>query len=477
MRRVVAILFFFLLLVGHPFAVEKQTKGVLTPAQKSAVQAILTHEHLKEAKQSILVVSLKTGQTILSVNPNQMVIPASTQKVVSGAAALDTLKPHFRFQTPVYYDGVLLGDGTLKGNLYIKGGGDPSLVLEQTWLLAHQIRAYGVKTVTGNLVGDASFFDGTKHYKEWGKVGTRAYHAPMGALSVNFNTIGAYVAPGPQEGDPANATLDPATDLYQLDNRLITSAGGRTLVALSLTDRTCVVSGQIPQHVKGRTFYRSIADPLPYALAAIRAYLAQEGVSIGKETIQGKVPPNAKMLFTHESKPLSIILRDLYRSSNNFTAEQTARTMGATLYGEPGTQRKASEGITQWLRDHGFHQPGVFISDASGLSRENRINAKILVDVLRYMGNKPEVAAEFTDAMAVGGVDGTLKGRFRGTPLEGRVRAKSGLLWGVITLAGYCYDTNNDPYAFAVLINEYHRKASARQIQRHIERLLNKLME
>jgi serine-type D-Ala-D-Ala carboxypeptidase/endopeptidase (penicillin-binding protein 4) len=456
---------------------KKSAKKSLTAEQNSAVNSILAGDHVRNAKTSIKVVSLKTGQTLFQKNSNQLVIPASTNKALTSAAALDILGPEYRFTTEVRYDGKLQADGTLTGNLYIVGGGDPSLSLEQTWLLAHRIRSYGVKKVNGKLIGDESAFDSVRHYPEWGKVGTRAYEAPMGALSVNFNTLGVHVAPGGLAGAPGTATLDPATDLLKLENHLLTVAEGRTRVAISVREDKCIVSGQIPAGVKGTTYYRSIGDPLPFALSAIKTFLAQEDVTVLGGYTGGVTPDKSRLLFVHESKPLALIVRDLLRSSNNFTAEQIARTIGAYKDTPPATQKNASAAVINWLKEKNLYDLGVAVSDGSGLARDNKLSAKVLVDVLSYMWNKPEIGPEYVDAMAKGGVDGTLKRRFRNTPLQARVRAKSGLLWGVITLTGYAYDTSGEPYAFAILVNDYSAAAGARDIQQIAERLLNVMMK
>jgi len=442
------------------------------------MNSLLAGDKIKNAKISIRVVSLlDKGAVLYDKNSRKLMIPASTNKVVSGAAAIDSLGPLYTFKTSIYYNGTISPGGKLNGDLYIVGGGDPSISLENAWLIAHKIKSHGITSIEGHLVGDDSFFDDVRHYSDWGKVGTRAYHAPMGALSVNFNTIGVYVAPGHTAGSKANATLDPRNDLYTLENHLVTSSSGRTRVAISFKDKTCFVTGKIPVNLKGRYFHRSITAPLPFALSTFKEFLKQEGVLVVKGYKKGALPSSARLLFIHQSKPLSLIIRDLYRNSNNFTAECTARTLGAEKSGGQGTQKSASVAIEGWLKEKKFYHQGVVIKDASGLSRGNRLSSKVLVDVLAYMWNKPEVSPEFIDAMAIGGIDGTLKRRFKGTPLYARVRAKSGLLWGVITLAGYCYDKENNPYAFSILVNDYDKSASARDIQRLAEKMLNIMMK
>ena len=458
-------------------AQEKKIKSSLTSGKKAAISKILADESIKNAKVSIKIVALNTIQTVYEKNPGKFLIPASTNKIVSAAAALDRLGPTFNFVTKIYTDGPVSTDGVLEGNLYIKGGGDPSITLEKTWLISHLIRSHGIKNVRGGLIGDDSFFDDVRHYDQWGNVGTRAYHAPMGALSVNFNTLGVYVAPASKEGDTALAVLNPRTKLYTLVNRVKTTAGGRSRIAISFNDSTCIVSGQVPVNSSPRTYHRSIVEPLPFALSAIQSFCEQEGIRFEKEPAKGRVSSTADLLFEYSSPPLNLIVRGLFRNSNNFTAESTAKTLGASLFDAPGTQEKAAKAITEWLAEKNLLDSRVLISDGSGLSRENRLSANTLVGVLLYMWSKPELSPEFTEAMAIGGVDGTLKGRFRDTPLYGRVRAKSGLLWGVISLAGYCYNAKGEPFAFAVLVNDYDKNSTGRDVQKVTESLLNLLMK
>lgn len=476
-RRLVIALIVIFLFCSTGFADKKPKKKELSAQQENALKLVFAQDSVRLAQLSIKVVSLKTGHSLFQRNANQMLIPASTNKVISGAAALDVLSPQYRFKTMIYYDGDLSPDGTLNGNLYLKGGGDPSINLENAWLIAHQIRAHGVKIIEGDIIGDASFHDDVRHYKQWGDVGTRAYHAPLCALSVNFNTMGVFVAPGQKSGDPGNAVIDPDNGLYTVENHLLTTQGGRTRVAISLKGNTCIVSGQIPVHAKGQTFYRSIENPSHFALATFKRFMENEGIACKGKIREGLVPADARSVFVHQSRPLSQIIRELYRSSNNFTAESTNRTLGAITSGQQGTQSNGASAVIDWLKAKKLHDMGVVITDASGLSRENRVSAKVLVNILKYMWNKPEVSAEFVDAMAIGGVDGTLRGRFRNTPLENRVRAKSGLLWGCITLAGYCYDSNNEPYAFAFMVNNYSKDSSVREIQKVIEDSLNIMMK
>lgn len=464
---------------GSSFATaqNKKAKSLLSSGQKGAVSKILSDESIKNAKVSIKIVALNTMQTVFEKNPGTALIPASTNKIVTGAAALDRLGSNFNFTTRVYTDGALSANGILDGDIYIKGGGDPSISLEKTWLISHLIRSHGITQVKGSLIGDESFFDEVRHYSQWGKVGTRAYHAPMGALCVNFNTIGVYVAPGQKEGEPALAVLNPRTKLFVMENRLKTTVGGRSRVAISFKEGTCIVSGQIPIDSKPRTYHRSIVEPLPFALSAIQSFCEQEGIKFGKLPTKGSVPPTARLLFEYASPPLNLIIRGLFRNSNNFTAESIGKTLGASLFDAPGTQEKASKAITEWIADKKLIDSGVVIADGSGLARENRLSANVLVGVLLYMWSKPELSPEFIDAMAIGGVDGTLKRRFSNSPLFGRIRAKSGLLWGVISLAGYCYNSKNEPYAFAVLINDYNKNSTGRDIQKITENLLNVLMQ
>jgi len=453
------------------------TPEPLSKKQKNAIRRILRDPILKKANVSVLVKNVRTAETLFSKNPDTFCLPASTNKLVTGAAALSILGPKYRFTTMVKADSRPNDYGVINGNLYLIGGGDPHLTMEQVWMIAHRLRIAGVHKVTGDLVGDDSFHDQVRFYEDWGEQTRRAYHASLGALSVNFNTLTLWVLPAAKVGEPARVTIEPMPPWMTLRGQIKTVEGAGAKYYLSLRNGTATVSGTVGRWARPDPTYHAVRDPLSFALSAFRDAMRKEGIEIVGKNRAGLAPDKSKLIYEHESEQLSLILRQLFRFSNNFTAEQIQRTIGAVKFGAPGTRKKGVRAEMEWLKSNDLAPPGVVVFDGSGLSRKNRQSAGSLVGILHHMARRPEIFAEYLEAQPIAGVDGTLRYRFKRTNLIGRVRAKTGLLNGVISLAGYCYDSRNELYSFAVLINNYLPTVGVRGPQRLTEQLLDVLMQ
>lgn len=463
-----------------PLSVEAQPEPTLlelSQEQKDRVKSILHNPLIRKAQLSIEVEHIDSGQILFQRDQNSFCLPASTNKLVTGAAALSILKPDFRFTTKVYVDHRPDADGTVNGNLYIVGAGDPSLSLEQVWLLAHGIRIAGVRRITGDLVGDDSFHDQVRFYPEWGEQSHRAYHASLGALSVNWNTIAFWVRPGARIGDSARITLAPHPPGLKIIGKIKTVEGYENKCYMGLKNNRALVSGTIGIHARPKPTYHAIHNPLRYALSAIRDQMQKEGIEIRGKNKPGKQPERAKLIHEHQSDELSKIIRQLFLFSNNFTAEQILRTLGAVQDSVPGTRAKGALAIENWLKEKGLWQEGQVIFDGSGLSRENRQSAASLVKILSWMARQPRMFPEYIQAQPLAGISGTLRYRFKKTELVGRLRAKTGLLNGVISLAGYSYDARGKLYSFAVLINNFDPSQGVRGPQILTEKLLDVLMQ
>jgi D-alanyl-D-alanine carboxypeptidase/D-alanyl-D-alanine-endopeptidase (penicillin-binding protein 4) len=449
----------------------------LSSQQTAELRQIIADPLLKKAKVTAQVLNVRTGQVLFAENPDLFVMPASTNKLVTAGAAMAVLGPNYQFATRVLADHRPDENGVINGNLYIVGGGDPTLTIEKVWLLAHGVRIAGVKKVTGDLVGDDSFHDNVRFYPEWGRQSFRAYHASLGALSVNWNTITFWVRPGPRPGTPAVVTLDPHPAGMHLTGTIQTVEGARSKCTMSMNHDHVEVSGTIGVESNPGPTHQAIHEPLEFALGAIREQLTREGVEIVGASRAGATPSQATLIHEHQSDFLSQIIRNLYRWSNNFTAEQIFRTLGAVRGGAPGTRAKGAAAVEAWLRENNLWRDGIVIFDGSGLSRDNRESASTMVGVLNWMAHNPPLFAQYLEAQPIAGVDGTMRFRFKHSPLNGRVRAKTGLLDGAIGLGGYCYDARNELYAFTVLINDFDPREGVHGPQRVTEHLLEVLMQ
>lgn len=493
--RVLGILILLPLLVVVA-AAEETTKPTTAPAPKAANQAVeatpaapreLTAKQRAEALKvlhgpalgkalvSAQIRHVDSGQTLFEFNPTALCIPASTNKVVTGAAAFALLGPNYRFKTTVRADRAPNKWGAIQGNLYLVGHGDPYLTVEQLWEIARELKRQGIREVSGDLVGDDTFQDSVRFYPEWGKRTSQAYHAPLGALSVNFNTVTVYVRPGGEIGESAVVTFEPMPAGLQVKGSINTVAGSGNECYMTYKDGVAILNGSIGIAGRPDPTAHAIDEPLAFALAAFREFLTREGIVVKGKDRAGAAPAKARILYTHESEELSLIIRRLFRFSNNFTAEQIFQTIGAVRTGKQASRALAAATVTAWLQSEKLYEPGAVSFDGSGLARDNRQSASGMVNVLIWMADHPELFADYLSAMAVGGVDGTLRFRYKHSPLYGRVRAKTGLLNGAITLTGYVYDSQNEMYAFAVLVNN--PQTGVRGTQNEIDRLLEILMQ
>lgn len=422
---------------------------------------ILEEPCLRKAQAGLRVISLRTGQVLFDHRGEELLIPASNLKLITTAAALSRLGAHYTFQTVVHTDGRWRGS-KLEGKLYLEGRGDPELVSERLWLMARDLRDRDLEVVEGDLVADDSYFDEQRRGEGWPKwPGPQAYYARIGALSLNFNTVAVHVKPALKAGRPARVAVEPPTDYIRLGNRTRTrraaSRGGRAGLAVERVkgpngDRL-VASGTVPLGAKRITLYRSISDPSAYTARTFKGFLAREGVRVKGKVVKGKVPPMATLLATYPSKPLFEIVQDLNKLSNNFIAEQILKAMGAELKGRPGTAAKGLEVVGEFLAELGIPPQSYRLADGSGLSRLNRLSPAQIVRVLEQMYRSFPLQAEYLSSLAVMGEDGSLRRRLVGTPVQGRIRAKSGTLDGVRCLSGYAQPRQGEPLAFSFLVN------------------------
>ncbi len=452
----------FLISANPTYAQPKDKLAQLT----SQMEKILQSPPLKKAKVGIRVVSMSDGEQIFSRRPELPLMPASNMKILTAAAALARLGTDYRFRTGVYGDDYIRR-GQLAGNLYLKGFGDPFLVWEEMVKIARYLQGLGLKQVKGDLVADDSFFDSKRSGNGWDKKRPPYwYNAPLGALSVNFNTVEVNIAPGRHKGSPLTVWLNPATNFFKLDNKGLTSRRTQKLQLAYQEHKgqpTLVVRGYLPMGSSPQTYYRAVGDPPRYAATVFRDLLKLWGVKISGQVRLGTTPGKAKELYLHKSKPLGLILRGLNKYSNNFTAEQLLKTMGAELKGTPGTAEKGLEVVKEFLQSQKIDSGSLTLVDGSGLSRQNRLTAGTISEVLAAVYHNFKWQPEFMASLPLAGVDGTLEKRLEGNDTSRHLRAKTGRIKGVAALSGYLNTKDKETWAFSMLMNDF--DTSIEQIQ------------
>jgi D-alanyl-D-alanine carboxypeptidase/D-alanyl-D-alanine-endopeptidase (penicillin-binding protein 4) len=443
------------------------------------VRPVLASRCLDPSKVGVSVLALADGTEILSRNADIPLKPASNQKLFTSAAALALLKPDFVFPT-VFSALHPIRNGVLEGDLYIKGHGAPDLVGEFWWLMVQELHRQGLREIRGDLVGDDTYFDQEDRPSAWPSTVPRDswVSAPVGAISFNYDVVTIRVRPGPAVGTPPRVELIPLAGYFQITNRATTSAS-RSRLHVQRGYRqgrnTIVVSGTIHAGSAPIEVTKGVEDPTLYALSAFRELAERQGIALRGTTRRGAVPAGAREVFRFESKPLSAIIRDMNKHSNNFMAEAILKTLGSEVLGAPGTTEKGLRVVREYLERIGVSTPDLAFADGSGLAHDNRTTARALVRALQAMHDDFELWPEFLASLPVAGVDGTLQRRFRQEDLLRKVRAKTGKIAGVATLSGFAVNGAGEDFAFAILINDY--RCGSETVKRLMDRVCTILVE
>lgn len=438
---------------------------------------------LKNALIGIQIVSLKSGQVVYEHNPELSLNPASNTKLITSAAALVTLKPEYQFTTSVYTK-TKLRNGILSGDLYLRGGGDPSLSYEGLLCLAQDVYNTGVRTISGNIIGDDSFFDEERKFSGWYDF-ERAYSGKISALSLNDNVVRLVLKPSHRSGVAPQIVLDPPTSYIKVKNKAVTLSSTRNRVYASFansqdalketsTEEALVVRGKISKKTKyGVSAYVYVNNPSLFTTTAFKDALKQVGITVEGSVALGNIPKKSQRIAVYRSEPLSSVICDSNKASNNFVAEQILKTLGAEVLGPPGTTDKGLQVIQEFLAELDISPNTYILENGSGLSRNNRLSAGQIVTLLTYMYENFEVRSEYLASLAVAGVDGTLQRRWRDTQAERRLRAKTGAIRSVSCLSGYAVSKDNEVFAFSILMNNYKSGGYAvKKIQNKIGLLL-----
>ena len=451
----------------------------------AALDSVFADTAFRRATWAVLVRDPATGATLYRRGAEKMLVPASNMKVVTGAAALEALGPEWRFRTTVAAAGPVQG-GTLRGDLVVRGGGDPTLsgrlqggdprAAFRAW--ADSLRARGITRVAGRVVGDDDVFDDVPLGRGWAWDDLGAgYSAEVGGLEFNEGVVEVRVSPGPRAGDPARVTLSPPTGYVPVENRAVTVAAGTP--ARVRADRAAqgpgiVVSGTVPLDTAGVDDEVAVRDNTLYFATVLRETLREAGIEVQGPAVDADALPPAERaaaaapLFVHASPPMREVLAAFMKPSQNQIGEILLKTLGRELRGE-GTAAAGAAAIDSLFRARGLPTGALAQADGSGLSRYNLVAPELLAALLEQMMRSPHWDAWYA-ALPVGGVDGTLAGRFRGTPLEGRLHAKTGTLSGVRALSGYVPGPDGKPLVFSILLN--HHTRSARDADRVIDAAL-----
>lgn len=410
-----------------------------------------------------MVVSLTRGDTLFAQNADGHMVPASTMKLFTTAIALDRLGPDHSFSTDVLRDGPLEAGGTVRGNLILRGDGDPSMSPRLMRggpdaamnMLAQLTVGAGIKHVTGDLIADASAFESRRIPDGWlNRYAGAGYAAPFSALSLNENIVIVGVSPNEGSGG-ATVFLEPATRGISVSSTVRTVAGsGASLSIRRLGDDKVLVTGTIGARAGARRYQLVVGDPPTFTAGALRAALEAQGVKIDGELKVGRTPSTATVVTSLPSPPLARIISMMNRESINHFAEllwrDAARGADRSAVGSAET---ANSTLQEFLtKKVGAASDAVTATDGSGLSVLDRVTPRALVQLLSHAHRSPWSSA-FHASLPVAGESELLRRRMKTTPAQGNLHAKTGTTNDVIGLSGYVTAENGEILAFAFLYN------------------------
>ena len=427
----------------------------------SKVQHALKANKISSQSLSLVALPLNGPGNSMVFNADISVNPASTMKLVTTYAALELLGPTHQWKTEFYGDGPLK-DGILHGNLYLKGGGDPKLNMEKLWLLLRDLRANGVRQVTGDLVLDRSHFvqPTLPSFNDDGGDSNKPFLVTPDSLLINLKAL-RFIARA--EGGQVRVAIEPPIANIRIENRVkVLPAASkcpgwpdvRYNPVTEVDGTNVIVSGSLAEGCSSQT-YLSLLDHPSYAAGAIRAIWQELDGSIQGTDRLAEVPEDARLLVRAFSPDLVEIIRDINKYSNNTMARQLFLSLGAEFRNEADSDdaKAAQRVIRAWLARKNILAPHLVMENGSGLSRAERVSANEMAKMLQAAWKSP-YAAEFMSSLPLVAVDGTMRKRLHRTPLVGEARIKTGTLNNVRAIAGYSRDSNGNSWAVVAILND-----------------------
>jgi len=437
---------------------------------------VTAQNNLKGASVGFVVTDLETEKTLVSQNAETHLTPASVSKLITTATSLELLGADFRFETTLQYDGTL-SNGVLNGNLYICGGGDPTLgskFFETDFLVEwyNVLKINGIEQITGKIIAETQIFDNQPLPNGYPLIDIgNWYAAGTYGLSVFDNIVNVYFESGAAGTKPKISKIEPKINNLEIENNLISKKGvGDCAIFSGLPyENTRKVDGSIDAN---RTDFLVRADmPNPPSVLAdtLTNYLITNGIIINGEILDTLFFPTPKIVFhRHFSPPLSEIIKNVNHRSNNMFAEHIFKFL--STQNSKQANFSASVDLTKkFWEEMGLNVSAFSITDGSGLSPNSEISAQFINDLLVFMYKKSENSDVFFESLPIAGQSGTIAKFLKNTELEGKAYLKSGSISKVQTYAGYIVlDTKT--YAVTIFVNNF--STSRATVRKEIEKML-----
>jgi serine-type D-Ala-D-Ala carboxypeptidase/endopeptidase (penicillin-binding protein 4) len=432
---------------------------------------IFNDPNFQNASWGVVIQSLETGEYLYKRNENKSFMPASNMKIFTTATALSLLGPDYKYTTKLMTNGTI-NDGIVKGDLIIKGSGDPTfpgkgktsniMQLFESW--ADSLKSLGINTIQGNIVGDDNCFDDQAMGFGWSwDDETYWYSAYISGLCYNDNCIDLTVSPGDYVGSSAKIQINPNTKYITIKDEIRTSPADSTLeIDYYRKPSTNIIRafGRCPIGSPQRIESISIDNPTQYTVTVFKEVLESKGIKVEGEpkdiddysVLQGTTTVFQTLNQTN-SVSLSEIIKMINKKSQNLYAEQVFKTISKELSGM-GSITKSSEILKKFLSNIGIDPDKFLILDGSGLSRLNLVTPSQIVTLLSYM-YRHKYWKDFYNSLPIAGVDGGLSERMRNTRAANNVHAKTGYINYVRSLSGYLTTKEGEMLVFSMMVNHY----------------------
>ncbi|MFN0201821.1 MAG: D-alanyl-D-alanine carboxypeptidase/D-alanyl-D-alanine-endopeptidase [Bacteroidia bacterium] len=452
---------------------------------------------MENAGWGVVIMETATGKILAQHEANRSLVTASVMKVITTATALSILGKDYQFSTFLEYSGEIK-NGILNGNLYLRGGGDPTLGSYRLGeelqtegflvMLGNVLKKMGVKKITGDIIGDGSLFDNRNipDTWTWGDMGNY-YGTGVSGLNINENMYSMVLKSGRNVGEPVDILFTEPNlhKSFQLVNELSTGESGTGdnafIYSSPFSDRL-MIRGTIPKNQNNFHVRGSIPNPELFAAQLLCEKFADMEIDVVGEAKSYDAEKNRQILhnqpktliYTHLSPPLSKIVEFTNTESVNLFAEALMKMIGLKQKGK-GTLGAGLAATLEFWKSKGLDTRGMFLQDGSGLSPNNTATAKQIAFVLQTMAKDTVLQKVFEESLAIAGKTGTISDMGEETAAEGNVRAKSGYISKVHTYSGYVTTKSKRQWTFVFLANYYND--SPNDMKKRVEKLFIEMAE
>ena len=443
----------------------KKQQRVCTQELATTIENIIEHPQLKRSRWGIEV-QTDTGETLYSKNGHQFFTPASSAKLLTSAALLSALGAEYRLITPVF----AVGNAPNLASLRIAGKGDPSISTKSLKQIVHQLQALGIDRIE-KLIIDDSYFAPPAINPTWEWLDVHSYFAtPVNSAILNQNSATLTLLPQ-QLGQPIKFYWNDAIAArqWQVINQATTGKEDipyNIEIDGDLGKPILRIRGELAINESADVWDMAIVDPASYFLESLRLHLAQGGISVGRGIVVNEKyqDESEQKLLTINSPSIAKLIKEINQQSNNLYAEALAKVLVQKL-----NTNNAIEAIDLSLKKLGVDTKDYILVDASGLSRQNLISPKNIVEILNLMLVNSDLKSQYQQSLTLAGINGTLKNRFHNTSVQGKFWGKTGTLTGVGALSGYLITRQGFKLVISIMVNN--SNLSNREIRRAIDKI------